>query len=63
MDKPAITYTPRPDVGDEAEISALANVYAFVLQKHQERQRATRPGGPEDARKESNHAGTYSNCT
>ena len=31
MSGPAISYAPRPDVATEAEVSALANVYKFVL--------------------------------
>ena len=31
MDKPRVTYTPRPDATPEAELSALAAVYRFLL--------------------------------
>ncbi len=31
MDKPAITYAAHPDATSEAEISALANIYKFIL--------------------------------
>jgi hypothetical protein len=31
MSSPRVTYTPRPDVTPEAELSALAAVYKFVL--------------------------------
>jgi len=48
-----VAYIPRPNTTQEAELSALASVYTFILQKHQERQRATRPGGPDDAKKGS----------
>ena len=33
MDKRAITYTTRSDAPPETEISALANVYRFVLDR------------------------------
>jgi hypothetical protein len=46
VSKPAISYASRLDTTPEAELGALTSVYAFILQKHQERQRATRPGGP-----------------
>jgi hypothetical protein len=53
VDKPAITYTPPPNATPEAEISALASVYKFVLNCHAMKE-AARPGGP-DARKENLH--------
>ena len=31
MPNPAVAYTQRPDTGAERELSALANVYRFVL--------------------------------
>lgn len=31
---PRITYTPRPDATPEAELSALASIYRFVLDCH-----------------------------
>jgi len=31
MGSPQITYAPRPDVSPETEVSALANVYRFIL--------------------------------
>ena len=37
-----IVYAPRPDATPEAERSVLASVYAFILQKHQEKKK----GGP-----------------
>jgi hypothetical protein len=33
MSSPHITYTPRTDATPEVEISALANVYRFVLDR------------------------------
>jgi hypothetical protein len=57
MSDPRITYAPRPDATSEAEISALVSVYDFILQQHQERQRTTRPGGPDDAERRSDEIG------
>jgi len=34
MTNPAITYAPRPDTTPETEISALGNVYRFILDCH-----------------------------
>ena len=62
MTEGRVVYDQLPGTTAEAELSALANVYAFILRKHQERQRATRPGGPDDARKDQD-AGTCSHCT
>jgi hypothetical protein len=31
MDSPRLTYSPRPDATPEAEVSALASVYRFLL--------------------------------
>jgi len=31
VDNPRITYTPRPDATPEAELSALAAVYRFLV--------------------------------
>jgi hypothetical protein len=50
VDKLSITYAPRLDATPEAELGALSSIYAFILQKHQERQKATLPGGPEDVK-------------
>lgn len=46
-----ITYTPRPDVTSEAELSALCNVYRYVLEASR-KNKSTRPGAPDDAKKE-----------
>jgi hypothetical protein len=62
VSKPAISYTPRLDTTPEAELGALSAVYAFILQKHRERQKATLPGGPEDGRKDRD-AATQPHCT
>jgi hypothetical protein len=50
MDRPSITYVPRLDATPEAELGALSSIYAFVLQMHRERQKATLPGGHEDVK-------------
>jgi hypothetical protein len=42
-DAPRILYTPRPGATQEAELSALANVYRYVLFDSQARR-----GGPYD---------------
>jgi hypothetical protein len=34
VDKPSVTYTPRPDATPEAEVNVLANVYRFILDCH-----------------------------
>jgi hypothetical protein len=50
VSKDKIICTPRPDATLGTEVSALANVYAFILQKHQEKQKggpATAPDNPE----------------
>jgi hypothetical protein len=52
-----ITYTPRSDATPAGELNALAFVYAFVLQKHQERQKAAEPAPEPDGRDNTNLAG------
>jgi hypothetical protein len=44
-DAPRLVYSPRPDATPEAERSALAAVYRFILDSH-EKGRVTRPVGP-----------------
>ena len=34
MDSPRINYTPSPDATPESELSALANVYAYLIKSH-----------------------------
>jgi hypothetical protein len=53
-DSSHITYTPRPDVATpEAERSALAAAYAFLIQKHQEGKKGgPAMAAPDDAEKE-----------
>ena len=48
-----ITYTPRTDATPESELSALAAVYKFLLNRHMEKKAAGISGGEEHARKES----------
>jgi hypothetical protein len=51
MDAPAnIRYAQRPETTPEAELSALANVYKFVLDRRA-RKEATHPGSPDDGTK------------
>ena len=49
-----IVYTPRPDATPEAERSALASVYRFVLD-HQGREKGGRGTAPDDATKGAKH--------
>jgi hypothetical protein len=49
---PRIAYSQLPEAGPEAELSAVANVFGFVLDRRA-RKEATRPGSP-DAGKEIN---------
>jgi hypothetical protein len=44
-------YAPRPDATPEGELSALAAVYAFVLDCRTNT-KTTQPGGPDDDEKE-----------
>jgi hypothetical protein len=57
VSEPRIVYRSRHDATPEMELNALSVCYAFILQKHQERQQAAHPGGPDDAKKESKHVG------
>jgi hypothetical protein len=56
MSSPRIMYRLRPDATSASEVSALASVYAFILQKHQEKQKGGAETAP-NARKESNGSG------
>jgi hypothetical protein len=51
MSSPRITYAPRGDTSAKVEASILANIYALALQKHKDKDEATRPGSPEDGTK------------
>jgi hypothetical protein len=61
MDSSSITYTPRPDATPEAELSALASAYRFVLDCRAKKEAAPE-SRPDDARKDQD-AGTYPHCT
>ena len=63
MSSSRITYAPRGDTSAKLEASILANIYALALQKHKEKNEATRPGSPEDVKGRSQngfHASEYS---
>jgi hypothetical protein len=49
---PTITYSRRQDASQEAELSALAAVYRFILGSHKEKEAA--PESRPDAGKEIN---------
>jgi hypothetical protein len=55
MSSARITYTLRPSTTPQTELDALSRVYAFILQKHQEQQKAA-PASRLDARKEDPNA-------
>ena len=59
MNNTRITYTVRLDATPETEISTLANVYKFVLER---KEAAPRQSRPDDARKDQD-AGTCTHCT
>lgn len=44
---PGVTYTPRPDASPEGELTALANVYRFLLDRR-ERSDVAAADGPEE---------------
>jgi hypothetical protein len=56
-----IRYAERPDATLEAELSALASAYRFVLDCHAKKEAAPE-SHPDDARKDQD-AGTYPHCT
>ncbi len=56
MNSPHIVYTQRPDVTPEAELSALAGIYRFILDSHTSK-KAAPASRPDDAKKESKHVG------
>jgi len=49
MSGSVVAYAARPDVTPDVEVSALANVYKFVLDCRTKKE-ATRPGSPDDAK-------------
>ena len=56
VDKPSVTYTPRPDATPEAEVNVLANVYRFILDCHAKKI-AAEPDSCNDAAKVRNTEG------
>jgi hypothetical protein len=48
VDKPSVTYIPRPDATPEAELNVLANVYRFILDCHRNKT-AAEPDSCDDA--------------
>ena len=50
-----IIYTPHPDATPEGELNALATVYSFVLQRHEEKKKAVCGDGPSDAKGVNEH--------
>jgi hypothetical protein len=54
MSSQRITYVPRGDTSVKVQASILANIYALALQKHKDKNEATRPGSPDDAKGSKN---------
>ena len=66
MSSPRISYTPRHDASPEAEASALASVYRFVLDCRRAKKEAAEPrqaGSLGDARERIEHARTRTHST
>ncbi len=55
MPDPVVAYVPSPDVTPEAEISALASVYKFVLDCHAKKNAASVTSTDGDDAKGSRH--------
>jgi hypothetical protein len=53
VDKPTITYAPRPDALREAELTALAACYRIILDSAKKRGRLPDKSGPEDPERRS----------
>ena len=62
MPEITVSYPPRPDTTQEAELNALATVYKFVLDCHAREEAAPRQSRPNDA-KESNGSVTSEKYT
>jgi hypothetical protein len=62
MSSPRIAYSPRPDATPEAELSALTNVYRYILDCHAKKKAAPRQSRPDDA-KGSKHDRATENYT
>jgi hypothetical protein len=53
MSSPVISYTPRNDTSTSAEITALSNIYKFVLDCHaKNRDPLPDKSGPDDAERD-----------
>jgi hypothetical protein len=57
----SVTYVPHDDAGPKAELSALVNIYKYVLDRNT-RKEATCPGSP-DAAKETKNDSRHSKYT
>jgi hypothetical protein len=60
VNSPRFTYTSRPDATPEAELSALAAVYRFILDSHAKKMAAEptpEPDGRNDAAIKENSEG------
>ena len=53
-----VIFTPQRDITPEAELDALARVYAFLLRKHQERKKAAPASRPDGAERRSDEVDT-----
>jgi hypothetical protein len=51
-DAPRIVYTPGPGATPEAEISALRNVYAFVIKSSQAKRKVSGSNGSDNDEKQ-----------
>jgi hypothetical protein len=49
-----VTYAPRTGATSQMEVSALVAAYAFVLQKHREKQKGGPATAPDDAKEIKN---------
>ncbi len=54
MPNPTVSYIPRPDATPEAELSALASAYRFILDCHAKKEAAPE-SRPEDEKERSVH--------
>ena len=63
MPDSGVYYSPRPEATPEAELSALANVYAFVLDSAKNRGRLSDKSGPDDAEDTKNARTAKTNYT
>jgi hypothetical protein len=58
MSGSVVTYAPRPDVTPDVEVSALANVYKFVLDCRAKKEAAPRQSRPDDPERKSDEIRT-----